>query len=129
MVNNEFHDPRGFLDVAPTLVFPSDTTVPGPAASSPDNFWGRETTSPERRASLYLSPSESWSDAATFIDGRDNNQLFTYENRWCPWMPGRPLAALREILTFWKPLVEDGVWMVNEEGVAGGMGYSTIYVA
>ena len=34
-------------------------------------------------------------------------------------MRTRPLATLREVLTFWKFLVVDGVWQIDENGVAG----------
>jgi hypothetical protein len=38
-------------------------------------------------------------------------------------MRTRPLATLREVLKFWKFLVIDVVWQVDEHGVVGGLGY------
>lgn len=110
-------------NLAPALLFPSDTTVARPASRKFDNFWGRGSILLQRRAGLYLYPEEEWGDAVLFVDGRGRDTLFTYHNRWCPWMRVRPLATLREVLTFWKFFVVDGVWQVDEQGVMGGEGY------
>ncbi|EDU41639.1 hypothetical protein A1F97_07318 [Pyrenophora tritici-repentis] len=116
----ECHRDRNF---APVLLFPSDTTVAHPASRRFDNFWGRGLVLLERRAGLYLYPEEEWGDAVLFVHGKRRDTLFTYQNGWCPWMRVRPLATLREVLTFWKFLVVDGVWQVNEYGVVGGESY------
>lgn len=110
-------------NLAPVLLFPSDTTVARPASHRFDNFWGRGSVLLERRAGLYLYPEEEWGDSVLYVDGRRRDMLFTYQNRWCPWMGERPLATLREVLTFWKFLVVDGVWQVDAHGVVGGEGY------
>lgn len=110
-------------NLAPVLLFPSDTTVARPASRRFDNFWGRGSVLLERRAGLYLYPEEEWGDAVLFVDGKARDTLFTYQNGWCPWMRTRPLATLREVLTFWKFLVVDGVWQVDQHGVVGGEGY------
>ncbi|KAF2852119.1 hypothetical protein T440DRAFT_498131 [Plenodomus tracheiphilus IPT5] len=102
-------------NLAPVLLFPSDTTVARPARRRLDNFWGRGSVLLERRAGLYLYPEEEW--------GGTHCLLFTYQSGWCPWMRVRPLATLREVLTFWKFLVVNDVWQVDEHGVVGGEGY------
>jgi hypothetical protein len=110
-------------DLAPVLLFPSDTTVARPASHRFDSFWNRGSVLLERRAGLYLYPWEEWGDAVLFVDGKGQDMLFTYQNGWCPWMRTRPLATLKEVLTFWKFLVVDGVWQVDEHGVVGGLEY------
>ncbi|KAH7384644.1 hypothetical protein BKA66DRAFT_462589 [Pyrenochaeta sp. MPI-SDFR-AT-0127] len=110
-------------DLAPVLLFPGDAIVPRPANRSVENFWGRGSVLLERKAGLYLYPDENWGDAVLFVDGKGGVTLFTYQNGWCPWMRTRPLATLREVLTFWKFLVADGVWQVDEDGVVGGQDY------
>ncbi|XP_014550210.1 hypothetical protein COCVIDRAFT_43185 [Bipolaris victoriae FI3] len=94
-------------NLAPVLLFPSDTNMARPTSRRFDNFWGRRSVLLERRKGLYLYPEVEWGNA----------------NAWCPWMRERPLATLREVLTFWKFLVVDGVWRVDEHGVVGVEGY------
>jgi len=110
-------------NLAPVLLFPGEPTVARPASRRFDNFWGRGSVLLEQRAGLYLYPEEEWGDAVLFVDGKRRDTLFTYQNGWCPWMRPRPLATLREVLMFWKFLVVDGVWQVDEHGVVGGEGY------
>ncbi|KAI8932365.1 hypothetical protein NX059_010555 [Plenodomus lindquistii] len=109
--------------LAPVLLFPSDARIARPASRRFDDFWGRGSVLLERRAGLYLYPEEDWGDAVLFVDGKGRDTLFTYHSGWCPWMRARPLATLREVLTFWKFLVLDGVWEVDADGVVGGDGY------
>lgn len=110
-------------DLAPVLLFPSDTSVPKPASRTVDNFWGRGSVLLDRRAGLYLYPDENWGDAVLFIDGAGEDKLFSYRNGWCPWLRARPLATLREVLTFWTFLVVDNVWQVDKNGIVGDMEY------
>lgn len=110
-------------DLAPVLLFPGNASLPKPASRSVENFWGRGSVLLERKSGLYLYPDEDWGDAVLFVDGAGGDKLFTYRNAWCPWMRTRPLATLREVLTFCTFLVSDQVWQVDENGVVGDMEY------
>ncbi|KAF2124689.1 hypothetical protein P153DRAFT_434934 [Dothidotthia symphoricarpi CBS 119687] len=110
-------------DLAPVLLFPGAATVPKPVSPRVDNFWGRGSVLLARTTGLYLYPDKDWGDAVLFVDGKGGDTLFTYQNGWCPWMRTRPLATLREVLTFWKFLVADEVWQVDANGVLGGIDY------
>ncbi|KAL2070180.1 hypothetical protein VTL71DRAFT_13206 [Oculimacula yallundae] len=110
-------------DLAPVLLFPGDPSIPRPASRSVEYFWGRGSVLLERKSGLYLYADENWGDAVLFVDGAGGDKLFTYRNGWCPWMRTRPLATLREALTFFMFLVSNRVWQVDENSVVGGMGY------
>ena len=102
-LDDEFHILSRILYGGPSLLFPAETT--------------------SLVSGLYLSPDDNWSDAVLFVNGVGVSELFTYVNEWCPWMRVRPSATLREVLAFWKSLIEDGIWKVGEHGVMGGMEY------
>jgi hypothetical protein len=70
-------------NLAPVLLFLSDTTVAHPASRRFDNFWGRGSVLLERLAGLYLYPWEEWGDAVLLVDGKGQDTLFTYQNGWC----------------------------------------------
>ncbi|THX03294.1 hypothetical protein D6D13_07734, partial [Aureobasidium pullulans] len=116
--DNKFYQSHRSRDLAPTLLFPSNTN-----RIRLENFYGRGSAHLEQRAGLYLCLEDGWSDAFTFIDGKGRDKLSTYRDAWCPWMRIRPPATLREVLGFWKMLVTDGIWSVDAQGVVGGREY------
>lgn len=110
-------------DLAPTCFLPGravESSWRDHSRPSLRDYKGRGSALLNRRAGLYLSPDEDWSDAVVFSDGRGRENLFTYRGS-CPWMPGRPPALLRDVLAFWKRLVVDGAWQVVDWGVIGNM--------
>ncbi|KAK5999684.1 hypothetical protein QM012_005090 [Aureobasidium pullulans] len=112
-------------DLAPTLLFPGravESAWGDHSRPSLRDYKGRGSALLNRRAGLYLSPDEYWSDAVVFSDGRGRENLFTYRGS-CPWKPGRPPTRLRDIFHFWKKLVVEGAWTVKERGVFGNMAY------
>ncbi|CAD0091016.1 unnamed protein product [Aureobasidium vineae] len=121
-------DPKDYqsalsCDLAPTLLCPGravETSWRDHSKPSLRGYKGRGSALLNRRAGFYLCPDEDWSDAIVFSDGRGRENLFTFRGS-CPWMPGRPLALLRDVLRFWKTLVVDGVWTIGDGGVSGNM--------
>jgi hypothetical protein len=81
-----------------------------------DKLSGFGKTTVGRRAGLYTSWADQRDgDLVQLVcpSGRTNAGVFRAP---CPWGPDR-LPRLAEVLGHWANLVEDGVWVVGEDGV------------
>lgn len=111
-------------DDPPSLLLPGDETVPDPlpaatAGQGAPNFfdreWGFGKFTLIRRTGIYTAVDEKNADTVCRVDMRGVTDV------WLPRRTSRVEAArgpkLAEVLTYWRELITEGVWAVEEDGV------------
>ncbi|KAI1425105.1 hypothetical protein F5Y12DRAFT_748865 [Xylaria sp. FL1777] len=106
----------------PTLVLPGLEPVPhdirhdaNPLVNCFDEAWGFGKFTVNRQSGLYIMPETEASDLIRYVcsSGLCTGGEFRLPCRWGP--PREPKLA--EVLAHWTTLVEDGTWMVDENGI------------
>lgn len=107
-----------------SLLFPAGRTVPSDLSENSDyrirafdSAWGLGKFTVNRHAGLYAYPTQGSADTICMIQPSGSTGTCRFKTR-CPWGPSR-YPRVAEVLRHWTLLVENGTWMVDEDGIAG----------